>query len=125
MKRSHSIALVLLSGASAGAFSGCSDLEGPRPVRISSQSVYPNNFYVRGVGYYHAPFYAFYASPYNFYDPGRKRYFAGGMWLTSPNVSEINLSFPTETAAARAEAARTDIDRGGFGGSSHGFSIWS
>ena len=125
MKRSHSIALVLLSGASAGTFSGCSDLQGARPVRISSQCVYPNSYYVRGVGYYHAPFYVFYPYPYNYYDASRRRYFAGGMWLIHPFESEINLSSPTDLTAARAEVARTDVVRGGFGGFASGHSIWS
>jgi hypothetical protein len=125
VKRSHRIALVLLGGASAGAFSGCSQPGIGSPVRISSQCVYVNDYYVPGVGYYHAPFHRFYPYRYNSYDPRVKMYFAGGQWALLPYQSPINISSPTEDAAKLAEASRTDIVRGGFGRSSGGYSIWS
>lgn len=116
MKRSQRVALALLGGASAGAFSGCSQSSLPRPVRISSQSVYVSNFFVPGVGYYHAPFRRFFPRPYNFFDPILKLYFYGGQWGTAPFQSIVNISSPTDDAASQAEALRTDIVRGGFGG---------
>ena len=121
MKRSHKIALVLLGGASAGAFSGCSPSSIGRPVRISSQCVYVNDYSVPGAGYYHAPFRRFYPFPYNFYDSRMRMYYFGGQWGLTPFQSPINISSPSEDAARLAEASRTDIVRGGFGGSSGGF----
>jgi hypothetical protein len=125
VKRSHKIALVLLGGATAGAFSGCSQSNAGRPARISAQSVYVNDYYVPGVGYYHAPFHRFYPYPYNFYDSRLKMYFFGGQWGFSPFQSPINISSPTEDAARLAEVSRTDIVRGGFGSTSVGHSTWS
>jgi hypothetical protein len=125
VKRSHKVALVLLGGASAGAFSGCSESALGRPVRISSQSVYVNDYYVPGAGYYHAPFRRFYPYRYNYYDSAKKLYYFGGQWGVSPFVSAINISSPTDDAASLAEASRTDIVRGGFGSSSGGHSVWS
>jgi hypothetical protein len=125
VKRSHKLALVLLGGASAGAFSGCSQPSIGRPVRISSQCVYVNDYFVPGAGYYHAPFRRFYPFAYNHFDPRLKMYFFGGQWGFSPFQSPINISSPTEDAAKLAEASRTDIVRGGFGSTSGGFSTWS
>ena len=62
---------MLLGGLSAGALSGC----GPQSVPITQDCVYTNNYYVPGVGYYHAPFRAWYVLPYNHYDPQSSRYF--------------------------------------------------
>ncbi len=125
MKRSHKIALVLLGGASAGAFSGCSQSGAGGPVRISAQSVYVNDYYIPGAGYYHAPFHRFYPYPYNFYDSRQRMYFFGGQWGYSPFLSPINISSPTDDAARLAEATRTDIVRGGFGRTSGVYSTWS
>ncbi len=122
MKRSASIRLVLAGGAAAGALAGCA-----RPVRVSPESVYPNDFQVPGVGYYHAPFHAFYPLPYNSRDQVHGQYYYGGQWGPAPFQSIINVSSPTAEAAAKAEAARTDISRGGFGrtGYSSGSHVWS
>ncbi len=117
MKRSKSIRLVLLGGLSAGALSGCSPDKPP----ISPAGVYTNNYYVPGVGFYHAPFCAWYALPYNHFDPQRKLYFYGGQWGPSPFESITNISSPTPQVAANAEAVLTDIVRGGFGGTGGGF----
>ncbi len=117
MKRSSSVKLLLAGGLAAGALTAC----GPKPARVSPESVYPNDYRVPGAGYYHAPFHAFYAQPYNFYDATRKQYFYGGQWGASPFQSVVNLSAPTPAAASLAEAARTDISRGGFGGTGGGY----
>ena len=110
MKRSKSVRLVLLGTLSAGALAGC-DQKTP----ISAGAVYTNNFYVAGVGYYHAPFRAWYSMPFNHFDPAQKRYFYGGQWGEQPFENITNISAPTVEAAARAQAARTDVARGGFG----------
>jgi hypothetical protein len=111
-KRSKRVRLILLSGLSAGALAGC---ERSGPPAISTDNVYTNDYHVPGVGYYHAPFCAWYQFPYNHYDPQRKSYFYGGKWGPAPFESFTNISSPTAQAVAQAEAARTDIVRGGFG----------
>ena len=123
MKRSQRIRLILIGGVAAGALSGC----GPGKTSISSQNVYTNNFYVPGVGYYHAPFRAWYSLPYNHFDPQTQRYFFGGQWDVVPFESITNISSPTPEVAAAAQARRTDIPRGGFGQSSRSgyHHVWS
>jgi hypothetical protein len=118
VKRSRRIRLVLIGGLSAGAFAGCQPA-GPESAPITQNCVYANNYHVPGVGYYHAPFRNWYALPYNHYDPQTLRYFFGGTWGTAPHQSITNLSGPTSDAVMLAQAQRTDIPRGGFGGSSH------
>lgn len=120
MKRSRSIRLVLIGGLSAGALAGC----GPgsqQPALISQDSVLTNNYYVPGVGYYHAPFRGWYALPYNHFDTQNLRYFYGGQWGTAPYQSITNISAPTGEMVQMAQAQRTDVPRGGFGSSSHSF----
>ena len=123
MKRSRSIRLVLIGGISAGALTSCGP--GNQPPAVSSQNVYTNNYFVPGVGYYHAPFRAFFALPYNQFDPATQRYFYGGLWNPAPGVNLTNLSSPLPEVAALAEAQRTDVQRGGFGHTSGYHSIWS
>ncbi|MCU0785245.1 MAG: hypothetical protein MUF81_14580 [Verrucomicrobia bacterium] len=116
MKRSRSIRLVLIGGLSAGALTtSC----GPESARVSADNVYTNNYYVPGIGYYHAPFRAWYAFPYNHRDPRTGRYFYGGQWGESPFQNITNISAPMPAAAQQAQARRTDVPRGGFGRTSH------
>ena len=124
MKRSRSIKLVLVGGLSAGALGGCTP-SANRPPAISSANYYTNNYYVPGVGYYHAPYRAWYGLPYNHYDPQTQRYFHGGQWAAVPHQSITNISEPTPAAAQQAQTQRTDVPRGGFGSTSRGFSTWS
>jgi len=124
VKRSASIRLLFLGSVSAATLAGC----GPDSIQkapLSEENVYTNNFYVAGVGYYHAPFRAWYALPYNHFDPGSQRYYFGGQWAATPHQSIINISAPTLEAVQRSEAQRTDVTRGGFGGTSHGYWIHS
>ena len=111
-KRTKRIRLVLLSGLSAGALA--SYAPGTR-APLSATDVYSNNDYVPGAGYYHAPFCAWFPLPYNHFDPAKKSYFYGGQWGTTPWQSITNISSPSAQAAAKAEAMRTDVTRGGFG----------
>lgn len=124
MKRSRSIKLVLVGGLSAGALNSCTPSLN-RPPAVSAQNVYTNNFYLPGAGYYHAPYRAWFPLPYNHYDPEVQRYFHGGMWNAAPHRSITNISEPTALAVQAAEGARTDIPRGGFGGTSRSHSTWS
>ena len=124
MKRSRSIRLVLIGGLSAGTLAGC----GPsanRSSTLSASDVYTNNHYLPGVGYYHAPFRAWYPLPYNHYDPRSQHYFQGGQWAATPHASITNISDPTAAAAQKAQSQRTDIRRSGFGSTSRHHSIHS
>ena len=123
MKRSHKISLVLLGGLSAGALTACAP--GRREPPISAESYYPNDYYIAGAGYYHAPFHAFFPQHYNFYDPARQQYFYGGVWHPTPHESVINISTPTPQAASLAESAAAAIQRSGFGSTSRSNHIWS
>lgn len=122
MKRSRSIKLVLIGGLSAGAITGCHPSSNPP---ISTECVYTNNYHVPGVGYYHAPFRAWYALPYNHFDPQNQRYFYGGQWGASPHQSITNISSPTPEVVQQVAGQRTDVSRGGFGSSSRSSHIWS
>lgn len=122
MKRSRKVRLVLLGSVSLGALAAATSAVAAEP-RVTTDNVYANDYFLPGVGYYHAPFRAFYAQPYNHYDPARQLYFAGGQWLPAPHRSIVNLSTPTAEAASAAESRRTDIPRGGFGGTSRHHTI--
>jgi len=112
VKRSRRIRLVLLGGLSAGALASCT----PAPPRtVTSTDVFTNNHFVPGVGYYHAPFRAWYALPYNHYDTRAAKYYYGGQWAAAPFTSVVNISAPTPEAARQLAAQRTDVRRGGFG----------
>lgn len=124
MKRSKSIRLVLIGGLSAGAVTGC----GPSASRsgpVSANQDYTNNYRLPGVGYYHAPFRAWYAQPYNHYDPQTRRYFYGGQWGDKPHESITNISPPTPQSAQFAQAQRTDIRRSGFGSTGRHWGTYS
>ena len=121
-KRSKRVRLILLSGLSAGALAGCDQ---NRPPAVTTENVYTNNYHLPAVGYYHAPFGAWYELPYNHFDAQTKRYYYGGQWGAKPYESIINVSSPTAAAAQHAEGSRSDISRGGFGGTSWGHSTYS
>jgi hypothetical protein len=114
VKRSRSIRLVLMGGLSVGTLAGCGPSSGP----VSTSDVFTNNHYMPGVGYYHAPYHAWYSLPYNHYDSRSARYFHGGQWAPAPHESIINISSPTPDAVRQVAGQRTDIRRGGFGSSS-------
>jgi hypothetical protein len=124
VKRSRSIKLVLVGSLAAGALSGCGP-GGVHDAPITTDRVYTNNFYVPGAGYYHAPFRTFFPFPYNHFDSGTGRFFYGGVWSPVPCQNITNISSPTASAAASAEAQRTDIPRGGFGSTSRNTHVWS
>jgi hypothetical protein len=117
VKRSKKVKVILIGGLSAGALAGCSP-GGNAP--ISADNVYANDYYVPGVGYYHAPFRAWYPLPYNHFDPAKQQYFYGGQWAAAPLENITNISSPTPQAASLAESIRTDVSRGGFGGTGGG-----
>ncbi|MEY4385686.1 MAG: hypothetical protein RLY20_969 [Verrucomicrobiota bacterium] len=126
MKRSRRIKLVLIGTLSAGALTACDP--NPSAPLVTADRVYVNNFYVPGVGYYHAPFRGFFPRPYNDFDGVTKRYFFGGQWAAAPHQSFTNISSPTPEMVSLVEANRTDVShvsRGGFGSSSHSYHTWS
>jgi hypothetical protein len=114
VKRSQSIRLFLIGGLSAGALAGCTQTQKPS---VNAENVYTNNYYVPGAGYYHAPFRNWYSLPYNHFDAQKNLYYYGGQWGAQPFESITNISSPTPEAVQLAQAARTDISRGGFGSS--------
>jgi hypothetical protein len=115
VKKSRCVRLILLGTLSAGALAGCQ-----QNAPVTADCVYTNNFYISGVGYYHAPFRTWYPLPFNHFDPRTERYFYGGQWGTAPFENITNISSPTPSAAVYAEATRSDITRGGFGGTYYG-----
>jgi len=117
VKRSKSIRLVLLGSV----FAGCV----PSNTQITTTDVFTNNYFVPGVGYYHAPFRAWYTLPYNYYDSVKSKYYHGGQWSPSPFESVVNISSPTPEAVRQVTASRTDVRRSGFGSSSRHYSIRS
>lgn len=123
MKRSTQIKLILL-GLGAAAAGGCGSREKREEPRITTESYYPNDHYIAGAGYYHAPFRAFFPQRYNQFDAERQQYYYGGTWADRPFASHINISTPMPEAVKAAESARHAVTRGGFGhtGSSHSIS---
>ena len=115
---------MLIGSVSAVALGGCGP-GGNQPPPVGANNVYTNNYYVPGVGYYHAPFRAWYHTPYNYFEPKSQRYFFGGQWGTSPHESITNLSAPPPEIAQQAQAQRTDIQRSGFGSTSRSHHTWS
>lgn len=133
MKRSQRVALVLLGTAGVvGVVTAIdawrkadTDISQPDtpPVPVSPDRVYSNDDYVAGVGYYHAPYHAWFPHPFNYYDAGRG-YFAGGLWQPAPWPIPVTQSMPTTAAVAAALAAQrqqqqqqTNRSRSWFGGS--------
>jgi hypothetical protein len=115
---------VLIGGLSAGAVTGCGP-GGSQTGAVSADNVYTNNHYLPGVGYYHAPFRAWYSLPYNHFDPQGQRYFQGGQWAATPHQSITNISAPTPEVARQAQAQRTDVTRSGFGSTGRSYSTYS
>lgn len=127
MKRSKSVKLVLIGGLSAGALAGC-DSSSNSPGTFRPGNVYTNNYYVSHLGYYHAPFRAWFPLPYNHYDARRNAYYYGGTWSTSPLMTITNLSAPTPEALSAARAATAPagtVRRSGFGSTSRHHSVYS
>jgi hypothetical protein len=115
---------MLIGGLSAGALTGCGPGSSSK-APITGESVYTNNYHVPGVGYYHAPFRAWFSLPYNHFDPSTRRYFYGGQWGALPFQTFTNVSSPTADVARQAETKRTDVARGGFGRTSRWHGIHS
>ena len=125
MKRSQNIRLVLIGTVAVStAITGCGPGNRQSPP-LSAENFYTNNFYVKGVGYYHAPFRAWFPLPYNHFDPQTHRYFQGGQWSETACQSSTNISPPSDQVARQAQAQRTDIVRGGFGRTSGFYGIHS
>jgi hypothetical protein len=119
MRRSAKVALVLLGtagvvGVGALAFDSwrrARDEDAPPPAPqppappISATQTYPNNDFIPGVGYYHAPYHGWFPFPFNYHDPSRG-YYGGGLWQAAPFIANLLSSRPTEQSVAAALAAR-------------------
>jgi len=68
--------------------------------RVPSNPTYPNDYFVKGLGYYHAPFHAFYPNRFNFHDDAQGYYY-GGSWHPAASTSTITTSSPSPEALAR------------------------
>ena len=77
VKRSKAIVLVL-SGALGASLVGCNNRHPADRVTLSSSKTYTNNHYVRGAGYYHAPYGSWHPHPYNTYQLLHKYLHKGG-----------------------------------------------
>jgi len=128
MKKSAMVTLVL----SSRLVTGCDDapIGADWNTQGGTNATVTNNTYVRGWGYYHAPYYGWYEYPYNYYRPGWG-YYHGGAYTLEPEVGRITASRPAATArpfsGGTSSAARTGaaghaagISRGGFGFSARG-----
>jgi hypothetical protein len=86
-----------------------------------------NNSYLAGVGYYHAPFFAWYPHPFNFHD-AIKGYYYGGGWHRDPFFNPSPRSHPSAAGIAAALAQLPTMPPGGssswFGGGSGGHYGW-
>lgn len=96
-------------------WSACDDDDDPDPV--NGTTTYVNNHYIPGVGYYHAPFMAFFPVRFNDYTPGRGYYY-GGDYHQSASAPTVTSSRPSADAVTRANTAYRATNparRGGFG----------
>lgn len=91
--------------ASAAADAQPEQLE-PAPSPVAADRTYRNNDFIPGVGYYHAPYRAWFPQPYNFHDPNRG-YFGGGLWQAAPFIASMLSSRPTQPAVNSALAAQS------------------
>ncbi len=128
MKRSRIVKRLLVGGFTAGLVGACASAAEPR---ITPENHYTNDTFIRGAGYYHAPFQRFFQFQYNHYDPQRRMYYYGGQWGPAPHRSLINISTPTAEAARAAQLTRSDLPpvvpvmRSGFGSSGRSHSSGS
>jgi hypothetical protein len=123
MKRSPKLSLLLLGGLCGGGLAGClrnQDVPGHQ-----SEQVFANDFQVPGLGYYHAPYRAWFPHPYNYQDPATKLYYHGGLWTRTPNESPVNLSSPTPQALSAYDNASRVVRRGFGSTGSHGHYFFS
>ena len=114
---------------------------------VEAGTAYPMNHFLAGAGYYHAPYHAWFAMPFNFHDNSRG-WFRGGQWRATPmedeaerrdaartsgfvssrgyaggNAARVLTSRPNPEAVQRANAGalvhhKANVIRGGFGSSS-------
>lgn len=118
-RRSQRVALVLLG--SAGVLGVALAVNGwqqarrkaeekapaePEPGPVEPDRAYAHNSFLPGLGYYHAPFGAWYPFPWNFHQPGRG-YFSGGDWRPAPDNRPTAASRPSAAGLAAASALRT------------------
>ena len=106
MKKSQAVALVISGALLAGCNSSDDLSEG-----WDTSQTYTNNTHRTGVGYYHAPYRAWYPFPYNYYDPARG-YYHGGRYTPTRHESNVTASSPA--AKHSATKSSSHVRRGGF-----------
>lgn len=82
----------------------------PASPPVAADRTYRNNDFIPGVGYYHAPYRAWFPQPYNFHDPNRG-YFGGGLWHAAPFIASMLSSQPSQPAVTSALAAQQAHER--------------
>ena len=84
---------------------------------VNGSTTYVNNHYVPGVGYYHAPYMAFFPVRYNDFSPGQGYYY-GGRYHQTAETATVTSSRPSASAVTSANStyrASNPGKRGGFG----------
>ena len=71
---------------------------------MSSGKTYANNDYIEELGYYHAPYHAWFPHRYNEYD-SVMGYYYNGRWHVLEDSSDVLTSSPDERAAEAANSA--------------------
>ena len=123
MKRSSSIRLWLTGTVASASLMGCGSDTDPERTELSPGQTYTNNHFVRGAGYYHAPYGAWFPFAYNSFLAGRG-YFHGGQWSAQPNIAATEASRPAPDAVRNAQTLHDNTvrssttRRSGFGSSS-------
>lgn len=109
-KRSGCVTLLLVgtvvSICSFGIYSCAKDDEvrDDEVTEIENGRSYPNNHYVPGVGYYHAPFGGFFPNQYNQYDASRG-FYSNGHWGSTPDKSSVTSSVPSAETVSNVNSA--------------------
>ena len=114
MKKSAAVTLIL----SGSLLTGCEpDYNSPPS---ADNTVYTNNTYRAGFGYWHAPYGQWYPYPYNYYSP-TMGYYHGGSWSSRPEIAAARSSSSYGGGIAGishgnvSRVGESSIARGGFG----------
>ncbi|MBC7365647.1 MAG: hypothetical protein H7343_02350 [Undibacterium sp.] len=88
--------------------------EAAQPETVNAETVYPNNHFLPGAGYYHAPYHGWFLLPFNHYESGRGWYRGGG-WRNAAQEDEVE-----QRALARTGGS---VPRGGGGSAGAGAGV--
>lgn len=83
------------------------------PPAANAETVYPNNYFQTGRGYYHAPFYSWFPQPFGFYDANRGWY-RGGVWRRAAQADDVEQREAMQRQTAAQMQARRQAQTSGF-----------